>query len=397
VLVAIGVITSWLVEPIMEADGQSVHAGSGNEKKTSALVSILQQVLIFRLLRILRLARALRLVVYFETLGKLVHGMMNSVNTMASAFAIMSLVIYILACMGAELITKSLDLREDPQVGPLIEERFDSIPNIVMTLMQFITQDSISTIYVPIIKCKPILALYFLICILVVSVLLVNLVAAIVIEEALSRANKDREHEAASMRHKLKALRPFLKEAFQAMDKSDDGFIQLSEVKFGIGKLNDKIPRELEQVLQPDLLVDLFERLDVDGSGMIDFDEFADGVGHLALMAVPLEITQIIQLLRSERADVAALRTTLEATLPLEVQLPPPRSAHLCACGPQPVANGIRGVQSAREAEDDLQERERAHGIFFEDASSELKPALGGGRGEALSTVSPTSRSSMCC
>jgi Ca2+-binding EF-hand superfamily protein len=271
------------------------------------------------MLRILRLVRALRLVATFESLGKLVHGMLSSGMTMLSAVLLILLIVYILACVGAELITKSSGLTDHEVVGPIIEQKFRSIPITMMTLMQFTTDDSVSGFYAPIVEEAPWLAIYFLVCFVVVSILLMNLVAAIVLEDALSRGHMDREQETATMRHKLKGCRHWIEAVFDELDRSGDGKIQLSEVvsffatrqtegapESSQSKFKTKLPREVEELLEPELLLEVFEYLDIDASGTVNKSEFVSGVTQLALADVPLETTRILELLKSVRLKLVA-------------------------------------------------------------------------------------------
>merc|ERR1712048_375487 len=154
-------------------------------------------------------------------------------------------VVYVLACLGAELVSESTTLKNHPEVGPIIEERFSTIPIIIMTLLQFATEDSLNVLYFPIITASPHLSLYFLLCFIVVSVLLMNLISAIVIEAALQRAHLDREARMHSMRKKLRKYKPWINKCFDALDKTGDGSLQLAEVANDIIKMKRDLVDEL--------------------------------------------------------------------------------------------------------------------------------------------------------
>lgn len=307
-LVVIGVTSSWIIVPVLTY----VDLGSGQGK----VLETMKQLIIFRIARLMRLGRAIRLMESFEILGKLVQGLLSSVSTMVSAFLLIFLIISVLACIAAELITKS-DLRTHPVTGPLIATRMQDIPNIVLSLLQFTTADNISTLYVPLVQARPWLAVYWLFTLLVVSILLMNLVTAIVVEDSITRASQDVEMQNARVKRKLKRYKPIIESVFEELDVSGDDCLQISEVIEGLKNmhaLRTKIPEDLKCALS-DKLVDLFEYIDIDGSGTLSKAEFIDGVVHLALTNVPVETIQIIQLLRFQRSRTGRTEQALSAIL----------------------------------------------------------------------------------
>merc|ERR1712196_308717 len=90
------------------------------------------------------------------------------------------------------------------------------------------------------------------------------------------------------------------------------GSVSIKEIISGIGQMSVKLPRELQDVLKPDKLVDLFEFLDVDGSGELSEVEFVEGVSHMALMHIPVETTQILQLLRPNGGKVGRMEEVVD-------------------------------------------------------------------------------------
>jgi Ca2+-binding EF-hand superfamily protein len=303
-LALIGITTIWIVPNL------SIFWDHEDE---SSVGKIGQQFMLFRLVRLLRLARALRLVSCFETMGKLVRGMLSSANTLWAALVLLLLTIYILACVAAEVISQSPTLNRHPEVVSIIEDRFSSIPAIILTLMQFATEDSISAFYYPIVVASPGQSLFFLVCFFVVSVLLMNLVAATVIDDALQRSHRDREQETQAIRKKLKETLPWIYKIFEHLDKSGDGSIEVSEIYQGITTLSlDGLPESLVNLLVPEKMVNLFELLDTDESGLISREEFCDGLANLALNEADLEITEIIHLLRSGRHHMCHLESRIK-------------------------------------------------------------------------------------
>lgn len=272
---------------------------------------VLQQILVLRMFRILRLARAFRLVKKFRSLWNLCQGLMNCVGTMVSAGFLMAGTTFLFACFGAELIT--IPFRGDTEIGEVIEERFSTMPKILLTLLQFITMDSISSFYWPLILKQPVLIFYFLALLMGVSIALMNLVTAMLVEEAINNQRMDDEMAAYYTRQKLKSLQPHFRQLFRGFDVSGDGVIAVGEVLHTM-ESGMEIPKELKELVNHARLIDLFDALDKDQSGFITEDEFVEGLGYMAMSDVPLETMQILHLLRGCTRELSKLKREMRGT-----------------------------------------------------------------------------------
>lgn len=272
---------------------------------------VLKQILVLRMFRILRLARAFRLVKKFRSLWNLCQGLMNCVGTMISAFFLMAGTTFLFGCFGAELIT--IPFRNDDQIGQVIEERFSTMPMILLTLLQFITMDSISTFYWPLILKQPVLIVYFVALLMGVSIALMNLVTAMLVEEAISNQRMDDEMAAFYTRQKLKSLQPHFRSLFRGFDITGDGVIRVGEILQTMER-GMVIPKELQEVVNHARVIDLFDALDKDQSGFITEDEFVEGLGYMAMSDVPLETMQILHLLRNCTRELSKLKKEIRGT-----------------------------------------------------------------------------------
>jgi len=151
VLVFMGVVSNYIVGPIIN------NMGEGNKAVQDSMAGLL----VMRMLRLFRLARAVRLLVQFKTLWMLIRGLMGSAGTIAYTFGLILLILYIFSCMAMELITKKLADSEDEQIQALVTSSFPSIPIAMLTLLQFVSMDSIASIYHPLIVNDPALLLFF--------------------------------------------------------------------------------------------------------------------------------------------------------------------------------------------------------------------------------------------
>jgi len=289
-IVVAGMLSQWILDPLMKL----IH-------NDSAVVQGAQQILVLRMLKLLRLVRAVRLVSTFKPLWKLTQGFLSSAGTMVSAAMILSLTLYVFACIGAEVISKVH--WTSPEVADLVRERFSSLPLIMLSLVQFVTQDSISGIYFPLILERPALSVYFMALIVFVGLSLMNLLTAMLVETALSNATEDKEMEAFYHRQKEKQLRPVLAKFFQTLDKKGDNAVTAKEMIQDLGA-GLEIPHALNGIVTEARIVELFEDMDQNGNGELSEDEFVNGMLMVAFSDVPVETKQMLHLLQQASSQM---------------------------------------------------------------------------------------------
>merc|ERR1712187_807656 len=138
----------------------------------------------------------LRLLARFRELWMLVSGLLTSASTMLYTLFLLSLVLFIFSSIGFEVITQH-SLAKGPEADEgfqaIVGRYFPSLPITMMTLIQFICMDSIGAIYKPLIEKDPILAIYFVAELIVIPIVLMNLVAAVIIQDAMEQANADKQ------------------------------------------------------------------------------------------------------------------------------------------------------------------------------------------------------------
>merc|ERR1719440_1923580 len=143
----------------------------------------------------------------------LVKGLLNSAATMVYTLMLLFIIIYIFSCMSIELVTNHASNRPgedfDPEFHEFVEKNFATLPLTMLTLMQFATLDNMNLVYMPLIKKSWWLAFFFLTIIMVVSVVLMNLITAVVVNSALEQAMSDKE---AMKAHEDKRKRKLMKD-----------------------------------------------------------------------------------------------------------------------------------------------------------------------------------------
>jgi voltage-gated sodium channel len=274
-------------------------AGDSNE--------VLANTMLVRMLRLTRLARAARLLVQFRVLWLLVQGLINSFLTIMWTFVIIFVLIYIFAVLGLEV------MRPDESAGEAYQEATmhfnEGIGHSMLVLVQFLTLDSIGSIYTPICVAKPYLTVYFASYILLVSVALMNLVTALMVDSALSQSHQDREAEKAWEAASRKKALPKLKAMFAELDEDGSGCLELGE----IANAPDELKEQLQQIAKMEDCEELFHMLDYDSSGSIGVDEFCDGVLKASQDNKPLELLRLVRQCAAIQENTKVALQTLDS------------------------------------------------------------------------------------
>lgn len=250
--------------------------------------------MLIRTLRLARLARVVRLMVTFKHLYILVQGLYGSLLMLLWTCVIVAILMYMFAIVGLELIQpeEGQDLF-NAQVSNFNEGMGASM----LTLLQFLTMDSIGSIYRPLIMetSSPVksvvITVYIILFVLIVSIAVMNLVMAIMVDTAMKQSTADKEAKAAWELDTRKKAIPELKRMFAAMDADGSGELELNEITDAPPVLTAK----LQEVSGMQDMVELFKLLDYDNSESISIDEFCEGILNAMDSDKPLEILRIMK------------------------------------------------------------------------------------------------------
>ena len=207
-----------------------------------------------------------------------------------------ALVIYVFAVMSLEFITKpQLAKTEEERAENLIYDEivttyWGSVPRSMLTLIMF-TPWPLSTIFLPMCTSKPHLFFFFLSYMLIVSMNMMNLVTAIIVETSREQSAQDKQVQKLHKASKVEKLMPTFREMFKKLDETGDGTITIQEFV----KCPKSIREELCNLFNTDDLVELFELLDFDGSHSIQIEEFCDEMTKLATTQLPIEQIRMLK------------------------------------------------------------------------------------------------------
>eukprot|EP00435_Cladocopium_sp_Y103_P034170 s309_g8.t1 len=159
-------------------------------------------------------------------------------------------------------------------------------------------------------QAKPALVFFFLPIGLVVSIGLMNLVTAVLVENALENAEQEKELERLQLKNKVKGALPAMVEIFKVLDQDHSGCISREEIEH---VPLDILPSKLLESISIPSMADLFELLDVDGTGSLTQGEFVEGLLNLVLLDVPIWTIQSLRLLGSLRDAQVEMQEDLKS------------------------------------------------------------------------------------
>lgn len=261
-LVVVGVGTSWIVEPFSAADSLTNFG----------------PVLGLRLLRLLRLAKTVRLFARFQECWMLVRGFLNSASIVPYSMGMLFITLYTFSCLGVELISKHRLNDKDEFFEAHVQTHFSSLPQTMFTLVRFACLDNTAEVYKPLVDKDPWLAVYFLVVILVISMVFFHLLGAVYFSSTLEQNNTEHDNDKQMKEIELMELLDELKVMFRRLDKDRSGNLSKEELMTISDDDRDRLCRALG-CTSP---LQIFNALDVDRSGTVTINEFFDGVWDVA-------------------------------------------------------------------------------------------------------------------
>mmetsp|Transcript_41553 Transcript_41553/g.96734 ORF Transcript_41553/g.96734 Transcript_41553/m.96734 type:complete len:575 (+) Transcript_41553:68-1792(+) len=265
-----------------------------------------EKFLVVRGLRLLRLVRALRTFRYFKIMWRLVSALLSCGQTILSTTLLIIIFLFICACVAIELIAKDDQLLHDERTKWIVEYHFTGLFKASLTFLQFATLDSIAGVYYPLIMVKPELFCFFAPMLIFISIGLMNLVTAVLVENALEQSAEQAEADKKELQESLKRAIPALIDVFNDLDEDHNGMLTYEELQNVF--LEDFVPRRLMDSIHVETMADFFQYLDVDASGEVSQTEFVEGLLHFYLQDVPIWTIQTLKLLKRINAQVQNLQ-----------------------------------------------------------------------------------------
>jgi len=229
----------------------------------------------------------------FKEMWILIHGLTTSFVPLLWTLVIAFCVLYVFAIAATEFIGRSPSFEDHEEAQAM----FGNFYRSMFTMVQLITMDTYGDLVVrPMMKVEPWLALFFVFFITVGVFIVMNLVTAIIVENAFSIVREDTESQAKEIENKKKNELRMLSDLFMEIDM--DGSGELSKDELFSSMKNKKVKQMLDTLeMQVSELLEIWDVLD-DGDGLLTIKEFTDGIRRMKGEAKAKDIADVIKKLR---------------------------------------------------------------------------------------------------
>mmetsp|Transcript_19798 Transcript_19798/g.46198 ORF Transcript_19798/g.46198 Transcript_19798/m.46198 type:complete len:650 (-) Transcript_19798:195-2144(-) len=283
---------------------------------TSTLLAGTANFNLLRLSRLVRVIRAARVFISVPELYLLISGLYSSIKAIIFGSLMLGGVILVWAVISVEVIhpvAVNTNTTIFPSDCTRCPDGFKSVMASSLTLFQqIVAGDSWGTISIPVIEAAPFTAPLFFAIMMTVSLGVMNLILAVIVERAAEARSNDQERKLKKMQQDRAKNMFDLAILCASMDADGSGALSLEEMLTGydddVGEF-----RKLMQVMdiQRDDVASIFEVLDTDSSGEVSYLEFCQHLGsfferdpNVMNALVKYSILELKKVLKSEISEV---------------------------------------------------------------------------------------------
>jgi len=240
---------------------------------------------VLRTFRLIRLARAFRVVVLFPELNQMLTGLASAMKTVFwGMIVILSFVVFfsLVAVQMIHPINKHLDHNGCGRCPKAYGSVWSSACTI---LTQTIAGDSWGTITLQVIEDSPWTIVFFLLVLFSINLVVVNLILAVVVEKATSALQEEHRsmirQQAREKATQVKEAQSELLKLCMQMDKDRSGTLTMDELLGGFDTDTYFSNLLKSMSIYRDEVAILFSMFDKDGSGDVDYIEFVSELHKL--------------------------------------------------------------------------------------------------------------------
>eukprot|EP00928_Gymnodinium_smaydae_P089154 TRINITY_DN73155_c0_g1_i1.p1 TRINITY_DN73155_c0_g1~~TRINITY_DN73155_c0_g1_i1.p1 ORF type:complete len:667 (-),score=122.74 TRINITY_DN73155_c0_g1_i1:97-2097(-) len=272
--------------------------------------------------RMLRLVRVLNTLLIFHELYLMMRGMASAFRAIVFAVLLMFLCLTFLAIPAVEIVQPILDELAEEGVFEGCERcprAYSTVHDAVLTFFQQIMAgDSWGLLSLPLMERSPPCTIILFIAFIVLNLLLMNVVAAVMVDKQTQARESDEEFQKSLKEDELKRSHKRLNQLFQNMDKDGGGALTFEEMLASY-----RAEPEFRQILSlmdidEDELYTCFELMDsANESGDVDYAEFTENLHRIRHMSQQTLSVFTRHETRQIRKEIRRIGETLEQVLHL--------------------------------------------------------------------------------
>lgn len=265
----------------------------------------LASVAFLRVFRLVRLARSTRIMKFSPELSLLLRGLKDTTKTLFWGGIMIFLMLTIWSILAVEFIHPiNLEVAEhtsDYDGCVRCARAYETVMQSSLTLFQgLIAGDSWGMVTIPVIEYRPWTAVYFVSVHISVSIGLMNLLLAVIVDRANAARGEDLAALVRAEEREQKKTKAKLLSICETMDHDKSGDLSLEELQDGFMNNHEfHITMKAMDISEDDIDV-VFAIMDEDGSGSVKFTEFVDQIwkmksvdDHTLLIFIKYSIAEV--------------------------------------------------------------------------------------------------------
>jgi len=277
------------------------------------LSSSMMNPMVIRLLRLAKLARGLRLARIGRVLGSL-HLILKSIQASVSTLSWSLCILILVQCITGMILSQMvhgfiIDTTQDLEARQLVFAYYGSFTRSMITMFEVHLASFAPACRILVDHLGETYAFLFLAYRCLAGFAILNVINAVFIQQTMKVAQQDNDIMILMIEQQAKANARYAKELkqwFQTMDENHDNELSWEELNKASDEPNLKLwMRQLD--IEPSNLRNLFEIVDINGDGAIDFDELLDGASKIKGTAKKVDLVYMLMQMKKLDEKVDAL------------------------------------------------------------------------------------------
>mmetsp|Transcript_78795 Transcript_78795/g.139079 ORF Transcript_78795/g.139079 Transcript_78795/m.139079 type:complete len:313 (-) Transcript_78795:215-1153(-) len=233
----------------------------------------------------------------FHEVWLLLRGLSDSMRVLFWTVVVIFFITYVFAIFGVVILSTTIqkEFEADTESAALssLMEKTDGLMPLMFTLLQVLTLDSWSELVRDTMKYIPWCWMYYYLYVAIAVFVLMNLVTAIIVENALTNSKKDEEAVVAEKDREKQIALQNIKVLFQMIDMDGNGVLTRNE--FETAFEDPEIAMKLKMIdIQPKKCQEIFDLLD-GGDGVLSLEEFFEGIIQMEGLAQSKDVFRVMK------------------------------------------------------------------------------------------------------